>query len=43
MDGLVIILVFAVLLILNVPIAISLGVSSIMYIFFFSNGLPVDL
>ncbi len=43
MDGLVIILIFAVLLILNVPIAISLGVSSIMYIFFFSNGLPVDL
>lgn len=43
MDGLIIILIFAVLLILNVPIAISLGVSSIAYIFFFSNGLPVDL
>ena len=43
MDGLIIILVFAVMLILNVPIAISLGVSSILYVFFFSGGLPIDL
>ncbi len=43
MEGLIIILIFAVLLLINVPIAIALGVSSMLYVFFFSGGLPVDL
>lgn len=42
MSGLIVILIFVIMLLLNVPIAISLGVASVMYIFLFST-LPVDL
>lgn len=42
MGGLTIILIFAILLLLNVPIAIALGVSSAIYALFLSN-LPIDL
>lgn len=37
MEGLLVILIFAILLFFNVPIAISLGVSSILYCVFFSS------
>ena len=42
MSGLIVILIFVIMLLLNVPIAISLGVASVLYIFMFST-LPVDL
>ena len=42
MQGLLVILIFAVMLVLNVPVAISLGVASFAYLFFMSP-LPVDI
>ena len=42
MNGLIIILIFVVMLLLNVPIAVSLGIASVVYSLFFS-ALPVDL
>lgn len=42
MESLIIILVFIVMLLLNVPIAISLGIASIAYVMMFSP-LPMDL
>lgn len=42
MGGLYIILIFLAALFLNVPIAISLGIASVTYVFFFSS-IPIDM
>lgn len=42
MGGLLIILIFLFMLFLNLPIAVSLGIASITYIFFFSS-IPIDM